>query len=87
MASLSMRSSRESSRAVAVTIRTICPARQDSPKKAPPFKQRNDGFFALLRDHSQLDLALLNMEGCITHLALRKDSVSPAERQHSGSFA
>jgi len=45
------------------------------PKKGPPFQNRDDGFFALLRDHGQLDLARLNIEHGFRCIPLRKDRV------------
>ena len=75
-----MRTRLESSTAVAVAVRTVCPARQDSPKKAP-FQHRDDGFFALLRDHGQLDLARLNIEHGIRRIPLRKENLLLGGRQ------
>ncbi len=76
-----MRMRVESSTVVAVAVRTVCPARQDSPKKAPPFQNRDDSFFALLRDHGQLDLARLDIEHGICRIPLGKDRVFVRRRQ------
>ena len=51
------------------------------PKKAPLFQNRDDGFFALLRDHGQLDLARLDIEHGIRRIPLRKDHVFVGGRQ------
>ena len=51
------------------------------PKKGTLFQNRNDGFFALLRDHGQLDLARLNIEDSIRRVPLRKDHPLVGERQ------
>ena len=45
------------------------------PKKGPLFQNRDDGFFALFRDHGQFDLARLNIEHGIRRIPLRKDRV------------
>ena len=45
------------------------------PKKRTPFQNRDDGFFALLRDHRQLHLACLDIEHSLRGIPLRKDRV------------
>ena len=72
---------------VAVTARTACPARQDSPKKNPTFQHRDDGFFALLRNHGQLDQARLNIEDSIRRIPLRVHGLVLAECRYSLPFA
>ena len=44
-------------------------------KKCPLFQNGDNGFFALLRYHGQLDLACLDIEHGLRHIRLRKDRV------------
>ena len=45
------------------------------PKKATLLQNRDDGFFALLRDHGQLDLARLDIEHGLRRIPLRKENL------------
>ena len=51
------------------------------PKKGTRFQNRDDGFFALLRDHGQLDLARLYIEHRLRRIPLRKDNLLLRGRQ------
>ena len=51
------------------------------PKKGPLFQNRNDGFFALLRDHGQLDLTRLDIEHGSRRIPLGKDHPFVGEPQ------
>ncbi len=50
-------------------------------KKSSPLQNRDDGFFALLRDHGQLDLARLDIEHGIRRIPLRKENLLLGGRQ------
>ena len=59
--------------AVAVAMRSGCPARHPSPQEFVRSKDGDDGFFALLGKDGDLDLALLDVEDGIRRVALRED--------------
>ena len=57
------------------------------PEKGPLFQNRDDGFFALLRDHGQLDFARLDIEHGIRRIPLGKDRVFVWRRQNGFASA
>ena len=57
------------------------------PHKGPLFQNRDDGFFALLRHHGQLDLARLDIEHGLGCIPLRKQRVFLREAETGFAFA
>jgi len=47
-------------------------------KKGATFKNRDNGFLAMLRDHGQFDLASLDIEHGVRRIPLRVDKLLPA---------
>ena len=61
--------------AVAVAMHTSLPGETPFPEKAAWLQHRDDGFFALRRDHGQLDFARLDIEHGIRRIPLRKENL------------
>jgi len=75
MVAFSIRTIMDASSAVAVAMHASCPTRQPSPKKLPVLQNADDGFFALLREHGELDPARLDIIHGIGRIPLRKNQM------------
>jgi hypothetical protein len=70
-----MRMTVESSRIVAVVVRTSCPVRGRPRRKFPLSQNRDDGFFAFSGEHGKLDVAPQNIKDSIRRIPLRKENL------------
>ena len=62
------------------------PSETAFPEKAAGVHERDDGFFAPLRNHGQLDPACLDIEHGVRHIPLRKENLLfPAGQQRFAS--
>jgi hypothetical protein len=61
--------------AVAVAIRTNCPAKHPSPRKSPSFNMAMTASFPLVRVDGELDFAFLDIQNAVCRVTLGKNGI------------